>query len=132
MAIEFDKLQQYFYIDKLIYHSVDLSLYMVSVIIDEHEHYITDNNGNYFKATNLISLQKEFATIEAKETVLRHTTPYDEMIGGPEKDNNLLEVQLKDNNLYWLQSYFDLGDHLSVQRRNFLYLDSINNTNSEK
>lgn len=100
MAIELDKLLQYFYIDKLIYHSVDLSLYMVSVIIDEQEHYVTDKNGNFFKATNLTSLQKEFVTIEAKETVLRHTSPYDEMIGGPEKDNNLLEVPLKDNYLY--------------------------------
>lgn len=100
MTIEIDKLPQYFYIDKLIYHSVELSLYMVSVIIDEQEHYITDKKGNYIKASNLTSLQKEFATIEAKETVLRHSSPYDEMIGGPEKDNNLLEVPLKDNNLY--------------------------------
>ena len=100
MTIELNKLQQYFYIDKLIYHSVDLSLYMASVMIDEKEHYITDKNGKYIKASNLISLQKEFAMIEAKETVLRHTSSYDEMIGGPEKNNNLLEVPLKDNNHY--------------------------------
>ena len=100
MTIEIDALRQYFYIDKLIYHSVDLSLYMVSVIIDKQEHYITDKNGQYLKAINLTSLQKELATIEAKETVLRHSSPYDEMIGGPEKDSNLLEVPLKDNNLY--------------------------------
>ena len=100
MAIEIDKLKKYFYLDKLIYHSVDLSLYMVSVIIDKQEHYITDKNGHYLKASNLTNLQKELANIEASEIVLRHTSPYDEMIGGPEKDNNLLEVPLKDNQLY--------------------------------
>ena len=100
MTIEINKLNQYFSIDKLIYHSIDLSLYMVSVIIDKQEHYITDKNGHHLKASNLNSLQKELANIEASEIVLRHTSPYDEMIGGPEKDNNLLEVPLKDNQLY--------------------------------
>ena len=36
----------------------------------------------------------------AAETVLRHTSPYDEMIGGPEKGaSNALEVPLADNQL---------------------------------
>jgi hypothetical protein len=33
--------------------------------------------------------------------VLRHTSPYDEMVGGPDKTNcNALEVPLGDNQLY--------------------------------
>jgi hypothetical protein len=40
-------------------------------------------------------------TIKADQTVLRHTSPYDEMIGGPEKSStNALEVPLVDNKLY--------------------------------
>jgi len=35
------------------------------------------------------------------KSVLRHTSAYDEMIGGPEKiSSNLLEVPLADNELY--------------------------------
>jgi len=34
LTIELSKLNKYFSIDKLIYHSVDLSLYQVSAIID--------------------------------------------------------------------------------------------------
>ena len=45
MTISLNKLQKYFVIEKLIYHSVDLSLYQVSAIVEGEEHYITDNNG---------------------------------------------------------------------------------------
>lgn len=101
MPIPLSKLQQYFYIDKLIYHSVDLSLYMVSAIIDGKEQYITENSGDYLRAPNLIELQKQLQGIKAKKTVLRHSSPYDEMIGGPDKPNsNTLEVPLADNQLY--------------------------------
>jgi len=101
MPIPLPKLQQYFYIDKLIYHSVDLSLYMVSAIIDGKEQYITENSGDYLRAPNLIELQKQLQGIKAQKTVLRHSSPYDEMIGGPDKPNsNTLEVPLADNQLY--------------------------------
>ena len=100
MTITLDKLQKYFYINKLIYHSVDLSLYMVSVIIDNREYYIVDRHGNYLKATNLVELQQQLSSIKSQETVLRHSSPYDEMIGGPEKTDNNLEVPLADNQLY--------------------------------
>lgn len=101
MPIRLEKLKKYFVIDKLIYHSVDLSLYMVSVIIDGKEHYITDNNNTFLKAPNLVSLQKLLKGVEARDIVLRHTSPYDEMIGGPAKESsNVLEVPLADNRLY--------------------------------
>lgn len=101
MAMPLDRLKKYFVIEKLIYHSVDLSLYMASAIIDGHEHYITDNKGQFVKSRNLVELQKLLQTVNAEETVLRHTSPYDEMIGGPKKGlTNALEVPLIDNKLY--------------------------------
>jgi len=100
MAMSLSKLEKYFEIDKLIYHSVDLSLYMVSAIIDGDEHYISNNKGALLKSSKLLELQKMLRSASAKETVLRHTSPYDEMIGGPEKgDSNALEVPLADNYL---------------------------------
>ena len=101
MAIELSKLNKYFSIDKLIYHSVDLSLYQVSAIIDGEEHYITDRKKKFLRASNIIDLQKLLKNLKAKETVLRHTSAYDEMVGGPDKtSSNLLEVPLADNQLY--------------------------------
>ena len=98
---ELSKLNKYFSIDKLIYHSVDLSLYQVSAIIDGEEHYITDGKKRFLRAPNIIDLQKLLKDVKSTETVLRHTSAYDEMVGGPEKtSSNLLEVPLADNNLY--------------------------------
>ena len=101
MAIPVSKLQQYFVVDKLIYHSIDLSLYQVSAIINGEEHYVCDERGKLLRSFNLIELQKLLRKVAAEKTVLRQTSAYDEMIGGPEKgESNALEVPLTDNQLY--------------------------------
>lgn len=101
MSITLSKLQKYFAVEKLIYHSIDLSLYQVSVVVEGEEHYITDEKGKFLRSVNLIELQKLLKNLPAIKSVLRHTSAYDEMIGGPEKiSSNLLEVPLADNELY--------------------------------
>lgn len=101
MKMPLAKQKKYFVVDKLIYHSVDLSLYMVSAMVEGEEYYIADNSGNFLKSHKLIELQKALAKVKATETVLRHTSPYDEMVGGPDKTgSNALEVPLGDNQLY--------------------------------
>jgi len=53
------------------------------------------------RSGNLVQLQKLLKGVPAEVTVLRHTSAYDEMIGGPEKtSSNALEVPLADNHLY--------------------------------
>lgn len=100
MKIPLSKLAQYFVVEKLIYHSVDLSLYMVSAIVEGTEYYIVDHSGAFLKSSKLLELQKRLRKVAAQETVLRHTSPYDEMVGGPEKtQSNALEVPLSDNQL---------------------------------
>lgn len=87
--------------EKLIYHSIDLSLYQVSAVVEGEEHYITDEKGKFLRSVNLIELQKLLKNLPTIKSVLRHTSAYDEMIGGPEKiSSNLLEVPLADNELY--------------------------------
>ena len=101
MAIALSKLTKYFVVDKLIYHSIDLSLYQVSAIIEGVEHYVSDERGKLLRSTKLLELQKQLRKVTAEITVLRQTRAYDEMIGGPEKvDTNALEVPLADNQLY--------------------------------
>jgi len=99
--INVSKLAKYFFVDKLIYHSIDISLYQASAVLEGKEHYITDDKGKVLRSFNLIELQKILRKIKAKETVLRQESAYDEMIGGPEKISpNTLEVPLGDNQLY--------------------------------
>jgi hypothetical protein len=99
--INVSKLAKYFFVDKLIYHSIDISLYQASVVLEGKEHYITDDKGKVLRSFKLIELQKILRKVKAKETVLRQESAYDEMIGGPEKTSpNTLEVPLGDNRLY--------------------------------
>jgi hypothetical protein len=101
LTIALSKLQKYFSAEKLIYHSVDLSLYQASAIIEGEEHYITDDKKSFLRSGNLVQLQKLLKGVSAEVTVLRHTSAYDEMIGGSEKtSSNALEVPLADNHLY--------------------------------
>lgn len=95
MSISLTNLEQYFAVDKLIYHSIDLSLYQVSAVIGGVEHYVDDGNSKLLRGVNLIELQKKMKVVKAKSSA------YDEMIGGPAKNNsNMLEVPIQDNQLY--------------------------------
>ena len=101
MTISLSKLNKYFCVDKLIYHSVDLALYQVSALVEGEEHYVTDDKNVLLRSSNLISLQKLLQNVAADTAVLRHTSAYDEMIGSPLKaGSNALEVPLSDNQLY--------------------------------
>lgn len=101
MAISLSKLNKYFVVEKLIYHSIDLSLYQVSAIIDGVEHYVCDERGKFLRSTKLLELQKQLRKVTADKTVLRQISAYDEMIGGLQKgESNALEVPLADNQLY--------------------------------
>ena len=101
MTISLSKLNKYFRVDKLIYHSVDLALYQVSAVIDGEEHFITDDKNVLLRSSNIINLQKLLRNVAAESAVLRHTSAYDEMIGSPpKKSSNALEVPLADNQLY--------------------------------
>ena len=101
MSITLKKLEKYFVVDKLIYHSIDLSLYQVSAMIDGVEHYVTDSNQKYLRSINLIELQKLRRLVKSRSEVLRHASAYDEMIGTSAKTaSNMLEVPIQDNQLY--------------------------------
>ena len=94
------KLEKYFEVEKVIYHSLDIALYNVSAIVEGEEYMITDKSGERLKSHNLLSLQKQMKNVKAKKQVLRQISAYDEMIGGPVKTTNQLEVPLGDNKLY--------------------------------
>ena len=99
MTMRLSELLKRSVVDKLIFHSLELSLYQVSAVVDGAEAYITDDRGQYLRSRSLSELRKLFRDCRAWRTVLRHTSAYDEMIGGPETyGNNMLEVRLGNNN----------------------------------
>lgn len=101
MSMPLSKLEKFFYIDKLVIHSLDLALYQVSVLVDGEEHFVTDDKGKFLRAHSILELQKQCCHLKAKKQVLRQQSAYDEMVGQPSKDGtNELEVPLRDNQLY--------------------------------
>jgi len=93
MKIKLSELRQLNFIEKVILHCHDQSLYLVSVQIDNVEHYVTDEQDGFLKSFNKLSLQSKFKDMTVGEMVLRHQSPYDEMIGlSEEQSDNTLEV----------------------------------------
>lgn len=98
--MKLSKLEKYFEVEKLVFHSLDLALYNVSAVVEGQEYIITDEQGERIKHHNLLKLQQRFKKVKAKKQVIRQSSAYDEMIGGPIKGNNEMEVSLGDNKLY--------------------------------
>lgn len=87
-------------IDKVIIHSFEGSLYLVSMIVAGEEHYISNKNGEPIKGRNKAELLKLFDPSKVKKAVLRQQSVYDEMIGNDAgKTDNTLEVALSFNDI---------------------------------
>ena len=95
MSITLKEVKKLDYIAKVILHCHDQSLYLVSVLVDGEEQYVKDKNGNFLKSFNKLELQVQFADQVVGEMLLRHQSPYDEMIGlSEDKVDNTLEVRI--------------------------------------
>lgn len=95
MIISLKALRQQTEIEKVIIHSLDCALYQVSVIIKGEERYLTDEQGNFMRSHNKLSLQTLFDGLPVQKMVLRQQSAYDEMVGQPIRDgDNFLEVPL--------------------------------------
>lgn len=93
MKIKLSELRKRSFIEKVMLHCHDQSLYLVSVILDSEERYVTDDKDDFLKSFNKLSLQAKFKGLVIGKMVLRHQSPYDEMIGlSEEQTDNTLEV----------------------------------------
>ena len=66
MGISVSQLQRTDKVKKVVVHTIDMSLYLVSVVVEEEEHYITDTRGGPLKSHNAVELQSllQHANIE--------------------------------------------------------------------
>ncbi|CUB03114.1 DUF6482 family protein [Marinomonas fungiae] len=83
-------------IEKVCIHSLESNLYQLSIITEGEEHYITDQKGRFLTSHNKLDLQQIFDGKRVEKMVLRHQSAYDEMVGQPEGQTNVLEVPLGD------------------------------------
>ncbi|SEF60550.1 DUF6482 family protein [Vibrio hangzhouensis] len=90
-------LEQYPPFDKIIIHSLEMSLYQVSVVIEGEEHYITQDDGHLISTHNIVDMRRVCHNLEARQVVLRQQSAYDEMVGSPIREGeNTLEIPLGD------------------------------------
>ena len=95
MNIKLNDVKKLKFIDKVILHCHDQSLYLVSVLIGEEERYVTDRKGELLKSFNKLSLQAHFTGLNVGAVVLQHKSVYDEMIGLSDAVvDNTLEVSI--------------------------------------
>jgi hypothetical protein len=93
VKIKLSELRKQKFIEKVILHSHDQSLYLISVLFDGEERYVTDEKGNFLKSFSKLELQSKIDRLIVGQMILRHQSPYDEMIGlTEEKSDNTLEV----------------------------------------
>ena len=127
MSITLKEIKKLNYIPKVILHCHDQSLYLVSVDLDGEEQYVKDNKGNFLKSFNKLELQGKFADQIVGEMLLRHQSPYDEMIGlSEDKVDNTLEIRIGgeayaarlNEPVHWAKSDMMLKGRLNYQGQN--------------
>ena len=93
MKITLDECLSLKRIEKVVINSYEQSLYLVSVILNDEERFVTDERGNFLKSFNKLELQKLFSNSSVTKMVVRHKSAYNEMIGLPnQEEDNTLEV----------------------------------------
>ena len=85
--------------EKVCIHSLESNLYQLSVFVDGEEHFIVDRQGHLLKSHNKLELQQLFIGKEVQKMVLSHQSAYDEMVGQPTGEGNVLEVPLGNPNV---------------------------------
>lgn len=94
-------------VDRIIINSLEQALYQVMVVVDGEEHVVWVNDQKTLIHRNLTKLREQIEHIKVDDIVLRHESPYDEMIGQPVRaGSNRLEVKLGKNpyaQASWLQ-----------------------------
>lgn len=92
--ILFKNLAKY-HIDKLIICSIEQALYQAIVTIDDEEYLVWADEERCFRTRNLMKMRESFKHLAIAESVLRHESAYDEMIGLEDGETkNRLEVPL--------------------------------------
>ena len=81
-------LNNYKRLDRVIVESLEQALYRVTIEVDGQCYYLTDASGKSLTRRNKLEILVLFKSIVVDELYLKHSSPYDEMIGLQESDSN--------------------------------------------
>lgn len=80
-------------------HSLERSLYQVTVFVDGREQLLLDAGGQIFRRRSINAVREALEELVLEELVLRQESAFDEMIGQPcRQGGNALEVPLATRN----------------------------------
>ena len=60
MGMKFSELKNHEPLQKVVVHSLEMALYQVSVIINNVEYYVTEEDGEFVRAVSPLHVQKRF------------------------------------------------------------------------
>lgn len=86
------ELNSYQRIDRVIVESLEQALYRVTLELDGQRYFLADNTGKSLTKRSKLDILLLLKSITIDELYLKHSSPYDEMIGLEENDfdNELL------------------------------------------
>lgn len=85
-------LNDYQHLDRVIVESLEQALYRVTLEVDGQRYFLTESPGKSLTRRSTLEILVLFKSMVIDELYLKHTSPYDEMIGLQEGDydNELL------------------------------------------
>lgn len=86
--LSLQELKGYQHFDKVIVESLEQALYRVTMEVNEQRYFLVDQTGRSVSKRSKLEILELFKSIAIDKLYLKHTSPYDEMIGLQEGDHN--------------------------------------------
>lgn len=85
-------LQQPIGISKLEVQSFEMNVYLVKLHVNENSGFVYDKHDRPMRFHSSQQIRDYFALCSVEKSVMVHDSPYDEMIGNPNKPDTLMEM----------------------------------------
>ncbi|TDF35458.1 Na(+)-translocating NADH-quinone reductase subunit B [Alteromonadaceae bacterium M269] len=81
-------------LDDVTIHSYDMSLYLVELSVGQHTGMLCSEDGRPLHFRSVEQVKNSLSEFVVNQVLLRHESPFDEMIGNPESAKQPLIVPL--------------------------------------
>ena len=87
-------------IDKLEVQSFEMNVYLVKLHIGSESAFVFDENDRPMRFHNSQQIRDAFEACNVKTAVMVHDSPYDEMVGNPNKPEKPMEMPFSMQQIY--------------------------------
>ena len=81
-------------IEELEVLSVEISLYIVRLLVNGQIYRVTEEDGSPYRKFSIDSIKSDFKSLNIKNAFIVHQSPYDEMVSHPESNDNSFRIPL--------------------------------------